>query len=261
MESLIGWIVLIPLWWCHEAGRYFAARVSRTPATAHWWGVRVDGRRGRRAIAGAGGALASYLVCAALAFAYYAAYGIVTMGPARVLVGDVRPDFDAVGKLAPGDVILTVDHEPLFAGEQPGLVDRVNARGGQPIVLAIDREGVEREVTIQPKPAPDPTGRTRWVLGFRPEVLRPREHDVGTELGAAVRYPAVQLAAFVRELGAAAGSEHADPGGPKRILDEYQRAGPDYSWLRGAMLLACWALIVFLVVDAVRLVPRYAERT
>src|SRR5690242_15386035 len=107
MWSLVTLVALAPFVALHELARWGAARALHAPASLRWSGVRIAASRGKRAVAALAGLAASYLACAALAFAHFDTRGI-DIGPTYIVVEAVKPGFDAAGKLAPGDIIRAV---------------------------------------------------------------------------------------------------------------------------------------------------------
>jgi PDZ domain-containing protein len=68
-----------------------------------------------------------------------------------VVVLEVDPSGPSAGRLAPGDVVLAVDGEPLTSGA--ALAERVRSSpAGVPIVLRIEHAGVERDQPVTPEP-------------------------------------------------------------------------------------------------------------
>jgi PDZ domain-containing protein len=70
-----------------------------------------------------------------------------------VVVIEVAPDGPAAGRLVPGDVVLTVDGDPVTSGA--ALAERVRASpAGVPLTLRILHQGIERDQPITPELAP-----------------------------------------------------------------------------------------------------------
>ena len=208
-------------------------------------------------------------------------------------VAAVNNDYDAVGKLEPGDRITAVDQTPILARGQyqeltaDSLIVRVNAKHGGPVTLTVVRDGQQLAVTIQPKlanahaqmilagyfgdelaakvidattvgkddsakpPASAKPALSRWLgdplaakvfelanvgksdhgrplylLGIAP-YEQPDVLDVGifASVIASLKYPIEQtklIAGGLYEI--IIGEEKADPGGPKRIYDEFAKA-------------------------------------
>jgi regulator of sigma E protease len=148
-------------------------------------------------------------------------------------VAIVQEGFDAAGKLMPGDHIVEVDHKPMYGPTTESLREAVNAKGGAPIVLTVDREGKKLDVTIQPKLAKDKdgkdqldekTGKPAYRLGV---IQQADVEDVGifTAAGAAFVYPIEQTKMIVGGLyDIITQKEKADPGGPIRMVDEFKKA-------------------------------------
>jgi regulator of sigma E protease len=141
-------------------------------------------------------------------------------------VGDVKKDFDAVGKLEVGDRITAVDGVLLYLDTGPTLTERVNQSGGKPITLTIERNGQVHQVQIKPQQDKDKAGKPTWLIGvgYVPQDLVVK---VGL-LQAGVRaldYPVEKTKEIGKALyGIAFGSEKADPGGPIRMVEEFYHA-------------------------------------
>jgi regulator of sigma E protease len=198
------------------------------------------------------GPATNYLSAIVLAMALYTCHGVDVAH--WYGVGDVMQGYSAYGKLERGDRILEVDHVPLFIDSGASLIERVNAAKGAPLTLAIERTGEKHEIAITPRldneesaharhnfteiaklaPAlsqvakiisdrlPDPV----WRIGVKPE---PQYVVLGIgvvdSVGRALRYPIDQTKMIGAGLyGIVFGNEVADPGGPKRMVEEFHRA-------------------------------------
>lgn len=227
-----GLVVLIGL---HELVVRLARRTIRRP-----WAVLL-------------GIPAGYLVLVGFALALYAGYGIEG-GPSEYIVDEALPGYDASSKLESGDRILEADRVAV-SPTGTSLVSRVQASGGKPVVLTIQRGGERRDITVQPKQS-QAGDRTVWLLGITNHAGKVAIHDTGAALERAALYPihqTRQIAVAVREL--IAGREQADPGGPMRIVEEFrtQPAG----MRAGLQLLLVFGVYVWLALalfDLVRLV-------
>jgi regulator of sigma E protease len=180
------------------------------------------------------GPATNYLSAIALAFCLYTCHGErsneLWYGVDEVLAG-----YDAVGKLEPGDRILQVDHVDLFAnGAGKGLTERVNDKHGAPVTLTVQRDGKRVDVSVTPKPGKDDDGKALtdnhgnqiFLLGFK-KSLQWNTVEVGVLTAAkdAVVYPVKQTKMIAGGLyGIVFGNEKADPGGPKRMVDEFTKA-------------------------------------
>jgi membrane-associated protease RseP (regulator of RpoE activity) len=244
LATVLGLAALLAV---HELVVYALARAAGAEAKRRVAIVLVRGRR-RGALAFAGGAAAGYLAAAAMAFAYYACHGIET-GRRFYAVGEVRRGYDAVGKLEAGDRIVAVDGEPLSPDSGRSLVERVNAKSGASVTLAIQRGGARVDVVVQPLR----TGHDTWLLGIRPFVDHETVTDVGGSLGRGLELPLANARYLAHQLRESLTSHDADPGGPKRIVDEYEprNAAPDWS---GLLRLAASAWLALAVLDLVRAV-------
>jgi PDZ domain-containing protein len=79
-----------------------------------------------------------------------AAAGVPLEVITSVVVLEVAPDGPAAGRLIPGDVVLSIDGDPLTSGA--ALAERVRSSpAGVPILLRIDHQGVERDQPITPE--------------------------------------------------------------------------------------------------------------
>jgi len=166
------------------------------------------------------GPATNYLSAIVLALALYACYGL----PYWYDVGEVLPSFDAYGKLEPGDRILAVDHVPLIAGVAPGLTDRVAASRGAPLVLTIERNGQQRDISIKPREDKDPAGKMGWKIGVK-YLEAPRRLGAAEATEAALIYPVIETQKIGKLLyGVVSGREKADLGGPVRMVEEFTKA-------------------------------------
>ncbi len=155
-------------------------------------------------------------------------------------IARVNPGFDATEKLKAGDRILAVDNVPLLARGQYRMPDgnvikadvlsgRVNAKKGQAVTLTVLREGQKVDVTVQPKLVfrDLPHSMTpMYLMGIVP-YEQPDILDMGiiASTVASFEYPIAQtkmIAGGLRDI--VTGKEEADPGGPKRIYDEFAKA-------------------------------------
>jgi regulator of sigma E protease len=194
------------------------------------------------------GPATNYLSAVVLAFALYACHGMESNWR-WYSVAAVRTDYDAAGKLEVGDRILAVDGDRILArgeykglhADDKGLVGRVTAKKGAPVHLTILRNGKEQDVSITPKlvfrDLPYDT-TPRYLLGIvpldEPDVLHVGVFVAGRE---AVLFPidfTQKILAGLRDI--VTGKEEADPGGPKRIYDEFARAW-EIGWVTGIGLL------------------------
>jgi len=172
------------------------------------------------------GPATNYLSAIVLAFLLYTCHG-VRGDTLYVGVDDVMPGYDAMGKLEPGDRITHVDKELLYATDanERSLTGRVSAKKGAPVVLTVTRDGTSLDVTINPKLDKNDKGEPIYLLGIH-KTIQTDIVSIGV-LGAAKRaliYPVEQTKLIVSGLAdIITGKQDADPGGPKRILDEFSR--------------------------------------
>jgi regulator of sigma E protease len=203
------------------------------------------------------GPATNYLSAIVLAFALYNCHGAESTWR-WFEIAAVRDGYDATGKLQPGDRILAVDDVPILAAGEwvsptgqhykaDSLRARVAAKKGGPVKITVLRAGKQLDFQITPKlvftELPYEPAQT-LLLGIVP-THSADALDIGI-LGAtraAVEYPVVQTKAIGAMLyDIVKGKEEADPGGPKRIYDEFTKA-----WKLGLvtgvkllMLLSVW---------------------
>jgi regulator of sigma E protease len=245
-----------PLWRRTGAsGTTYQIGVVPVGGYVHVRGVHVAGDRPagwRRPVTLLGGSLASYLAAGALAFALFVSQGIP--GPVRYYAVDTTLDgYDAHHKLAPGDRILAIDGEPIVFGTGPTLAELVNKHHGDPVVLALRRGGVRREVTVIPRPGPE----GRVVLGIRPREDSDRMTDPAGAIVPALAWPADQVRFQVTSWWhIIVGADQADVGGPVRVVEEIRAAYAPYAWLRFLMMFSVWALLAQLALDLGSVIAR-----
>lgn len=94
----------------------------------------------------------------------------------------------------------------------------------------------------------------RWLLGIRFRAIHERDRSVGTALYRAMLFP-------LPDLSALAPSDQPEPGGPKRIIEEFEFE-LDFveSLLAVLTLLATYALYVMLVIDLARAALAFRRR-
>jgi regulator of sigma E protease len=143
--------------------------------------------------------------------------------------------YEVSGMLRPGDRVITVDDLPLDApGQEESLADRVNAKKGQSVLLTIRRNGHVYDVSVTPKlgrdedgkQLKDSNGNPMYLLGFK-KTLSSNTVEVGVLTAGkdALMFPIVETKVIATVLyGIVFGGEKADPGGPKRMVDEFTKA-------------------------------------
>jgi regulator of sigma E protease len=215
------------------------------------------------------GPATNYLSAMVLALALFTCHGVDSRQHAAV--ADVLPGYDAHGKLEPGDRIVSVDRAPHFTDRGPTLSERINAAKGAAVTITVEREGVLRDVAITPRRdnlATEPARERLHQLAAAAPTLTPLTNQLAlllpptmwrigviqqpavVEIGvieatkAALWYPVDQTRAIGGMLyGIVFGSDKADPGGPIRMVEEFQRAF-SFGIVRGIQLLM--ALSVYL---------------
>jgi len=204
------------------------------------------GGRGRRVVAIVASIAAGYVLACLPAFLVGALHG--TPGQGHYAVGEIVEGYDAAGKLAAGDVIVAVDGNQVSPTTLPSLAERVDEAKGAPVTLTIRRDGATENVAIQPR-----LEGTRWLLGIRLALDVDRETNIGRAASTAIAYPIDRARYEIRIVGDLLSD--ADPGGPKRLLEDSSPGEP--SWVRGltGAAVACFfALLVLVTIDLGRLV-------
>jgi regulator of sigma E protease len=147
----------------------------------------------------------------------------------------VSTGYDVTKVLLPGDKPIAVDDLPIATpGEDLPLVKRVNAKAGKPMQLTIRRDGVAVDVSVTPKIGKDENGKLLkdeegnqvYLLGFK-KTIQYNTVSVGilTSTRDALMFPIDEtkiIATGLYEI--IVGNEKADPGGPKRMVDEFSKA-------------------------------------
>lgn len=185
------------------------------------------------------GPATNYVSAIVLAFALYSCHGFESSWRWHEVAG-LKEGFDAYGKLKVGDRIIAVDDVPILArgewvsptGEhykEDSLRGRVAAKRGAPIKVTVLRDGQKVDVTITPTLSftelPYEPKET-LLLGIMPRsVSDPVDVGLFTAAKGALEYPVLQTKVIVGGLyDIIRGKEEADPGGPKRIFDEFSKA-------------------------------------
>ena len=172
------------------------------------------------------GPATNYLSAIMLAFLLYNCHGV--NGETRYVgVDEVMPGYDAMGKLESGDRIIQVDHEPILATDENerSLTGRVTAKHGAPILLTVVRDGKQLEVSITPRADKDDKGNPIFLLGIRKTVQADTvQISMLDAAGRALYYPVAQTKFIGSNLyDIITGAQKADPGGPKRIVEEFSK--------------------------------------
>jgi hypothetical protein len=196
-----------------------------------------------RVIAALVGMVAAYGALAALAFAFYRADGVPTAN-LEVVADSVVEGYPAFGKIQPEDRIIAIDGAPLTKS----LSTLVDERNGAPVRLTLVRAGTTRDVTLTP------IGHDgHWVLGFRPLIEHARSRDFAVIAQRAAMYPIEETKQLIPS-----SAEHADPGGPVRITNEYvlqrREPRPEIRALGDSLRFMTYVLLLIVLVDLVRIV-------
>lgn len=212
-------------------------------------GIELLWRRiARKWLATAVGAVAGYLYIATLAFVLFTCRGVMKER-AWYTVDSVLPDFDAAGKLQPGDRIVAVDGAPIHFPSTQSLVEAINAHDGAAVTFAVERGEQKLDVVVQPRLDPRTDGKRIWVVGIKPRLDHDFDRDVTSAIGHALHTPISEARQLAAEL---APKEHADPGGPKRIVDEFPRPPDGWLWLKLALRFCTFVLALLIVANGVR---------
>ncbi len=204
--------------------------------------VRASDRRAAKIIAPLAAITAAYLATAGLAYAYFRSHGIAT-NTIEVRVEEVPPGYPATGKLERGDRIVALDGMAMTKS----LSLLVDERGGAPVKLTFVRRGQTQEVTLQP------VGHDgHWILGFKPSLryVMNREPDVAVR--SAIEFPVEQTKHLIPEPP----PDAADPGGPKRIAQEFARSAEPTGTalaLRTSLRFMVYILLLLVAANLVRI--------
>lgn len=245
LAAIVGFLVIA------ELGRALVAKLFGYQAERHAIPImKLPGSRGSSGFRLAlilAGPVTVYLAVAALAFGFFACRGQVQPREEARTIARVMEGFHAAGQVAAGDVILEVE-DRAFAGGAARLSEQVNAKGGAPVILTVERRGTKQTLTVTPTRRDD-----RWVLGV---VLEPaRDYSVGTAFRNGITHPATRAAAIFEALIAlVTGRDEPDAGGPVRIVDEFRTvevSGADLA-LQLGMLFGTYTLIGLALFDLVR---------
>src|SRR5688500_12574756 len=194
-------------------------------------------------------------------------------------VDEIKQGYDAHGKLEVGDRIVAGAGKPLLArGEwvspegvhykQDSLRGRVAEKKGMPVTITVVRAGKQMDIQITPKLVftelpyghwEEKDGVKTWhppsqtlLLGIVPSV-DPDMLDIGFigSTRAALEYPVVQTKLIAGGLyDIVRGKEEADPGGPKHIFDEFEKA-----WKLGPVTCIELLMILSVYLGLLNLLP------
>lgn len=193
------------------------------------------------------GPATNYVSAIFLALALYTCHG----QPSNTFyVDSVSEGYDAVGKLQHGDRIVAVDGKPMYAPSGSALSAVINAKAGAPVTLSVWRDYRLLEIAIQPKVVKDehgiPKRDEKRNLQYRIGVIQaPDIVDVGFGKATvdSLTYPIDQTKVILGGLrDIFAGDEDADPGGPVRIVKEFDTAFDRGIWdgIKLLMLLSVY---------------------
>jgi regulator of sigma E protease len=169
------------------------------------------------------GPATNYISAIFLAFGLYTCHG---QRGDTYYIAELTIEHDAKGKLMPGDRIVRVDGVDMFAPASETLSKAVNAKKGEPVAVTVLRNEYQLvTVSIKPKFFKDEKSNRE---GYRLGIVQTSDIVSVPITKAAVdafAYPIDQtkiILAGLRDIFS--GKEEADPGGPVRIVSEFQNA-------------------------------------
>jgi regulator of sigma E protease len=192
------------------------------------------------------GPATNYLGAIALAFLLFTCHGVYGT---TWHIDKVKDGYDAKGKLEPGDRIVAVNDVPMYGPNSTKLSEAVNKNPGAPVKLKIRRGNTELDVVIQPRVYKNDKGEEVLTKDGKKQYLLGVQQDrdvvdvgVGEAAWRSLQYPVEQTQVFVAMLGDIfSGKEKADPGGPVRIVKEFEGAF-SHSWVRGIQMLMAFSV-------------------
>src|SRR5690606_17750056 len=105
------------------------------------------------------------------------------------VVGQVEPGSAAWGVLAEGDTITAIDGLELDSFDQVG--PRLQAIGGKPAMVEVERDGERLALEVTPQRHADPRGgEAYWALGIRPAAAALPPYDATLRHGPLASVPA-----------------------------------------------------------------------
>jgi regulator of sigma E protease len=183
------------------------------------------------------GPATNYLFAIFLAFVLYVLAGLPT-GTSWYEVRKTDDQFDAHGKLLPGDRLLTVNGQPLYRDyggvAQPGISEVVQANKDALLRITVLRNGVETApIEVAARPSPDEKledGSPRYLLGIELSFYQERvSAGLLTSVGHAVWYPIDQTRVIVgglyKVLRGEEKGELTGPVGITTVIKESIKAG------------------------------------
>jgi regulator of sigma E protease len=177
------------------------------------------------------GPATNYLSAIFLAFGLYMCHGQPSQESFHI--GSVSDGYDAKGKIEPGDRIVAIDGVPMYSPASTKLSAAINSKHGAPLQVTVLRHGVQHvTLTVQPKAATDKQNNPirddhgkqlyRIGVGLTPDIV---DVGIGEAAADAFVFPVIQTKAILNGLkDIFTGKEEADPGGPVRIVKEFNTA-------------------------------------
>ena len=175
------------------------------------------------------GPATNYVSAIFLAFALYTCHGMAgdTYYIGAMITGK---GFDAEGKLEPNDRIIAVNGVTMISPSSETLSKAINETQGKPVSVTVLRGSLVVTKMIQPKLATENgkellvDGKRQYQIGvgLTPDIV---DVSVARAASGAVRYPIDMTRAILGGLkDIFTGKEDADPGGPVRIVKEFETA-------------------------------------
>jgi regulator of sigma E protease len=167
----------------------------------------------------------NYLFAIVMALALYGIAGVPTRWN---VVASVDKEYEAAGKLEPGDRIISINGESVYQVRhgmpQEPMSTVISRIGPKPVRVAFLRNGVQQEVTITPKlntnRGPDDP-EYRLGIGFDPRVKHEewQREGVVTTVVASVAYPIIQTKMIIVNLAdIITGKQEGKFSGPVEIV-------------------------------------------
>ncbi|MGE0545990.1 MAG: RIP metalloprotease [Kofleriaceae bacterium] len=178
------------------------------------------------------GPATNYLSAIVLAFGLYTCHGVDVLRTHSQVAGFLD-GYDSATKLQLGDDIIAVDGNEIIVGQGKTLSQYVVDKGGQPVTLTVERQGVRQDIAITPrlaldkddKPITTDDGKQVYRLGIQLSTFKVEDAGVLEAAKMAAVYPVEQTQAIGAGLYEIVKDfSKADPGGAIRIVEEFTKA-------------------------------------
>jgi regulator of sigma E protease len=165
-------------------------------------------------------------------FIVFGLYMCTGMKGSTYHIAEVSDGYDAKGKLLPGDRIVAIDGHEMFGPSSTEIGKAINLKAGKPVEITVQRHYALVTLMVTPKVGVDEKGKEILDKDNKPQfkigiIPTPDRVDVGVgeALVGSLRYPITQTQAiFGGFKDIFTGKEEADPGGPVRIVKEFETA-------------------------------------